>query len=180
MQHSLFIHCPCSGHDGPLACFQSEAMKKVAAGSTWVQALGAHFYRCEMAPSKGCMFNFPGECQTVFQSGCAYTPSSCEWEFLLIATFPLRSSSLKSIIGVIICLVSCILTPLGSTMYRAWGCSSPASAARCPTCCKCSDLTYGMNGKIILSTEHWVSYANSCFINKEFLWRGFLTWGSHI
>lgn len=66
------------------AWFQFEAISKHVAVNARVKAHGAHvtaLLGCESAESEGCSFNFPGQCQTIFQSGCAYTPSRFDGDF---------------------------------------------------------------------------------------------------
>lgn len=73
-------------------------------------------------------------------------------------------------IGIIIGLVSGFLTLLGSAVggdQRAWFTRVTTSIAWYPTHCRCSVLVYGLNGKIALSTEFWVSHSNLPFYKQE-------------
>lgn len=61
------------------AWFQFEAITKHVAVNARVQARGAHMTAllgCESAESEGCLFKFPGQRRTIFQSDCACILSS--------------------------------------------------------------------------------------------------------
>lgn len=56
------------------AWFQFETITKHVAVNARVQACGTHMTTllgCESAESEGCLFNFPGQYQTILQNDCA-------------------------------------------------------------------------------------------------------------